>query len=181
MIIWINGTFGVGKTTTGTLLASRDPQLRVFDPERVGSLLLNNLPDHAVTDFQQFESWRRLTPIVADEIVRFTGQTLVAVQTVLGEPYWDELESGLTALRHEVFHVVLEADESVVRQRIEADEVESSARVWRLDHLPTYAAARPWLLARADLHLDTTALTPQAAADLIANAVGHRLGVSDEL
>lgn len=118
---------------------------------------------------------------MADEIVGFTGQTLVVIQTVLDEAYWDELELGLTALRHEIFHVVLEADDCVMRHRIEADEVEASARPWRLNHLSTYAVARRWLLARADLHLDTTALTPKEAADLIADAAGQRLGLVDEL
>lgn len=107
MIIWINGTFGSGKTTTGGLLADSDARLRTFDPEWVGYMLRNNLTDHEVTDFQQFESWRRLTPVVADEIVSVTGQSLVAIQTVLDESHWDELTSGLSALGHQVIHVVL--------------------------------------------------------------------------
>jgi hypothetical protein len=32
VIAWINGTFGAGKTTTGTLLAERDDRLWAFDP-----------------------------------------------------------------------------------------------------------------------------------------------------
>lgn len=180
MIIWINGTFGSGKTTTGALLADRHPQLRTFDPEWVGFMLRNNLPDHDVTDFQQFESWRRLVPVVADEIARATGQTLVAVQSVLDANYWDEIESGLASLGHEVLHVVLEAEERVMRRRIDSDEVERGARQWRLDHLPTYAAARPWLVTRADLLLDTTALTPQEAADLVVDAVNQRVASADE-
>ncbi|MEO5661757.1 MAG: AAA family ATPase [Nocardioides sp.] len=176
MIIWINGTFGSGKTTIGTVLADRVTHLRTFDPEWVGYMLRNNLPDHGVTDFQQFESWRRLVPVVADEITRSTGQTLVAVQTVLDETYWNELEAGLADLGHEVFHVVLEADEGITRKRIEADEVETTALQWRLDHLPTYAASRPWLVARAHLLLDTTALTPRDAAEHIWKAVTERAG-----
>lgn len=175
MIIWVNGTFGVGKTTTGRLLAQRDDRLRLFDPEWVGYLLANNLADQDFTDFQQLPPWRRLTPLVADELVRFTGQHLVAVQTVLDETYWQELKSGLAALGHEVRHVVLEADEAVLRQRIAADEVEAGAAQWRLDHLAPYAAARPWLTARADLVVDTTGLAPEAAAEQIWKLVADRL------
>jgi len=176
VIIWINGTFGSGKTTTGALLADRDARLRTFDPEWVGYMLRNNLADHHVADFQEFESWRRLVPTVADEIARATGESLVVVQTVLDESYWDELASGLAGLGHEVFHIVLEADEVITRKRIEADEVEATALQWRLDHLPTYAAARPWLATRADLLLDTTALTPRDAAERIWAAVVERAG-----
>lgn len=175
VIIWINGTFGAGKTTTGTLLAQRNPRLRVFDPEWVGYMLMNNLADRDVTDFQQLESWRRLTPLVADELVRFTGHELVVIQTVLDEDYWRELQSGLSALGHEVVHVVLEADESVMRKRIAADENEPAAAHWRLDHLATYATARTWLTASADLVLDTTDLTPDDAADQVWKLVADRV------
>jgi len=39
MIIWLNGTFGVGKTTTARELAATMPDTRLFDPEMVGYLL----------------------------------------------------------------------------------------------------------------------------------------------
>lgn len=94
MIIWLNGTFGVGKTTTARLLSQRDQRLRLFDPEWVGYMLRENLSDYPVTDFRHWESWRVLTPVVADELIRFSGQGLVAPQTVLEEDYWDELMSG---------------------------------------------------------------------------------------
>ncbi|EON24699.1 MULTISPECIES: AAA family ATPase [Nocardioides] len=167
MIIWINGTFGAGKTTTGTLLAERDPHWRTFDPEWVGYMLRNNLADHPVTDFQHYDSWRRLTPLIADEIARATGQGLVTIQTVLDESYWDELESAFSALGHEIFHVVLEARDDVMVQRIDEDEVETGARQWRLDHLAAYADARPWMEAKADLFLDTSALMPDEAVEKI--------------
>ena len=124
MIIWLNGTFGVGKTTTGALLAERDVGLRTFDPEWVGYLLRVHLADTEVADVQAYPSWRRRTPVVADEIVRVTRQHLVAVQTVLVEDYWHELVAGLAALGHEVVHVVLEAQEPVMRARIESDQVD---------------------------------------------------------
>ncbi len=175
VIIWINGTFGAGKTTTGKHLVEKDARLRLFDPEWVGYMLRNNLGDHEVTDFRHYESWRVLTPAVADELIRFTGQSLVAVQTVLEEDYWNELETALTARGHRVLHVVLEADDAVIRRRIDSDQVEAAARPWRIDHLPIYAGARPWLAARADLVLNTTHLTPDLAADEIWDVAAERI------
>ena len=175
MIIWLNGTFGAGKTTTARRVAARDPRLRLFDPEWVGYMLVNNLADHEFTDFQQLESWRRLVPVVADEVVSVTRQHLVAVQTVLDEGYWRELRSGLVAHGHEVLHVLVEAGEEVMRRRIAADEEEPGAMRWRLDHLGAYAAARPWLTASADLVVDTTDLTPEDAADHVGKYVADRL------
>src|SRR4051794_39466852 len=127
MIVWLNGTFGVGKTTTSDNLVSRAKHLRHFDPEWVGYMLANNLADHAVTDFQRYPSWRRLVPIVADEIIRFTGQHLVAAQAVLVEDYWREISKGLADLGQDVFHVVLDADADTLRARIDADQRSQNA------------------------------------------------------
>jgi adenylate kinase family enzyme len=45
MIIWLNGTFGAGKTTTARELVATTPGARLFDPELVGYLLRAILPD----------------------------------------------------------------------------------------------------------------------------------------
>jgi hypothetical protein len=71
-----------------------------------------------------------------------------------------------------VFHVVLDADEAVLRQRIEASE---EARQWRLDHLAGYRTAREWMLQSADLVVDTTRLTPSQAARRITSALSGEL------
>jgi adenylylsulfate kinase-like enzyme len=68
VIIWLNGTFGAGKTTTAGLLQDRSDRLRLFDPEWVGYMLRANLSDYPVPDFRHWESWRVLTPLVADEL-----------------------------------------------------------------------------------------------------------------
>ena len=116
-----------------------------------------------------------LTPIVAAELIRFSGQSLVAPQTVLEETYWDELEGGLSEHGHEVLHVLLEAEESILRSRIEADQTEVAAKPWRLDHMSKYARARPWLASRADLVLDTSRATSQQVADRIWDVAAARL------
>lgn len=172
MIVWLNGTFGAGKSTTAALLVQKSQELRLFDPESVGYMLRPNLTDHPVADFRHWESWRVLTPIVADELIRFSGQSLVAPQTVLEENYWDEVEAGLSERGHGVLHVLLEADEPIMRSRIEADAV---ARQGRLDHWPKFAEARSWMARRADLVVDTTQLTPGQAADRIWDTAQDRI------
>lgn len=101
VIVWVNGTFGAGKTTVSSLVSQRIPGLRLFDPEHVGYLLRAHLADHPVRDFRDWESWRILVPVVADELVRFSGQGLVAPQTVLEEDYWDDLVVDTTDLSAE--------------------------------------------------------------------------------
>jgi AAA domain len=174
MILWINGTFGVGKTTAAGCIRDQAPEWRLFDPEWVGYMLTENLRGIEVADFQDLAGWRRLVPLVAHEITRETHSDLIAVQTVLDEEYWCELRSGLVAQGLDVFHVVLDADEATLRSRITADEAERSAEAWRLDHIARYQAARPWLIAAADLVLDTSALAATKVADQVLQAIGLR-------
>src|SRR5690349_20938664 len=91
VIIWLNGTFGVGKTTTARQLAGRLANARPFDPELVGYLLMAALSDHEFKDFQDLSPWRELVLVFTEKIAAFTGQHLIAVQTVLREDYWREL------------------------------------------------------------------------------------------
>lgn len=164
VIVWVNGTFGVGKTKTAGKVVAMSDQLRLFDPEEVGFLLRNNLPKQDLTDFQHLAPWRTLVPVIADEISRFTGQTLIAVQTVLNENYWNEMVAGFSALGHEVFHVLLDANSETLRSRIEGDAGGTDNRDWRNNHVDAFITARAWLLPSADLTIDTTTADPDAAA-----------------
>lgn len=171
MIVWINGTFGAGKTTTARELVGLRPELRLFDPEWVGYMLAANLKGIEITDFQDLAAWRELVPVVARQLTEISGQSLVAVQTVLSADYWADLRTGLSAQNLRLFHVLLDAGVDTLRARIVNDDEERSAERWRLDHLPAYAAARPWLTAAADLVVDTAALRPSEVAERISAAL----------
>ena len=168
MIIWLNGTFGAGKTATAAELLPLVPGARLFDPETVGYMLRPNLADHPVPDFQDWPPWRSLVVASAAELVQYTGQHLIAPQTILNRDYLAGIFTGLRATGLPVFHVLLDASDEVLRRRIEASE---EARQWRLDHLAEYRRARGWLHHDADLVLDTSALTAAQAARDIASAL----------
>lgn len=95
MIIWLNGTFGAGKTTTAKEVTSLLPDSRLFDTEKVGEMLWHVLgvPDR---DFQDFPPWRGLVVETARQVLDHVGGTLVVTQTVLVESYWREIHDGLT-------------------------------------------------------------------------------------
>ncbi|MEM9468081.1 MAG: AAA family ATPase [Actinomycetota bacterium] len=172
MIVWINGTFGVGKTTTARHLHELTGW-PVFDPEHVGYLVGGHLRDLEFDDFQDLPPWRSLVPKVADELMRFRDVGhLVAVQSVLREAYWVELVAGFEALGHRVLHIVLDGRPAVIEARIRADRDEPDALQWRLDHLERFADARTrWLLETADLVIDSSDLDPVAVAQRIDAAV----------
>jgi broad-specificity NMP kinase len=177
-IVWINGTFGVGKTTTAKLISDRT-SWRMFDPEHVGYLLAGNLRDLDFDDFQDLPPWRALVPAVADEIYRYTNSTaMVAVQTVLVEDYWVELITGLTERGLPAFHVLLDCEEEELRRRVGADEIEEQALEWRLDHIADFGRARDWLTRSADLVIDTTDRPPDVVAQLAIDAAEQVLSAN---
>jgi len=57
MIVWLNGTHGVGKTTTSGYLQRLIPDSRVFDAEKVGATLMDITPGLPATD--NFQHCRR--------------------------------------------------------------------------------------------------------------------------
>lgn len=173
MIVWINGTHGVGKTTTAALVQQRLPDSRVLDAEKVGETLMDITPGLPATDnFQHWPPWRPLVVETARHVLGYTGGVLVMPMTVLVEAYWREISAGLAAHGIAVHHVVLHADLATLRERIERAHAVPSP--FRLRYLDDYAeAARTWLHREADV-VDTTHLTAAEAARRIVDTLPRR-------
>ncbi|MFE9763162.1 NUDIX domain-containing protein [Streptomyces sp. NPDC005808] len=181
MIVWINGAFGAGKTTTARELIELIPNSTLFDPEVIGGTLPQLLPPKRlaeVGDFQDLPIWRRLVVDTAAALLAELGGVLVVPMTLLRQEYRDEIFGGLAARRIPVRHVLLAPAETILRKRIAGREVplelpdgEIRVRQWSYDHIEPYRSAlSSWLLA--DAHpVDTGALTPYEAALRIAEAV----------
>ncbi|WP_205474839.1 AAA family ATPase [Nocardioides sp. SYSU D00038] len=174
MIIWLNGTHGVGKTTTSALVQQLIPDSRVFDAEKVGETLMDITPGLPSTDnFQHWPPWRPLVVETARRILDYTGGTLVMPMTVLVEQYWREISAGLAEYAIPLRHFVLHADQDTLRRRIAGDVVLGSDSPFRLQYLEPYAkAASTWLHDEAEV-VDTTHLAPGQAAQQIADALKH--------
>ena len=172
MIIWLNGTHGAGKTTTSAFVQQLILGSRVFDAEKVGETLMDVHPGLPETDnFQNWPPWRPLVVETASRILDYTGGSLVMPMTVLVEQYWREISAGFAVHRIPVRHFVLHADQDTLRRRIEGDTVLGPSS-FRVRYLDAYAEAfRDWLQYQGDV-VDTTSLTPAAAALQIAEAVG---------
>ena len=171
MIIWLNGTHGVGKTTTAKLVQQLIPGSRVFDAEKVGETLMDIHPGLPETDnFQHWPPWRPLVVETARHILDYTGGTLIMPMTVLVEAYWREISDGFAAYDIPVRHVLLHTDTKTLRERIMGDTVMGPSG-FRLAYLVPYDKAfRGWLGAEADV-IDTTALTPSEVGTAIADAI----------
>ncbi|MBC6447600.1 AAA family ATPase [Actinokineospora xionganensis] len=169
MIVWLNGTFGAGKTTTARELTQLISRSRMFDSEQIGSMLRHVLTE-PVEDFQDWPPWRPLVTQTAVEVLRYVGGTLVIPQTVLVERYAREIFRGFDEAGIPVQHFLLHVRPDELVARIEADQVETLAREWRLNHIAAYQAALPWLRDAADV-IDTSNLAPENVAQEISNRV----------
>ena len=170
MIIWLNGTFGAGKTTTSHELVKLVPEARIFDAEQVGYMLrhVENLPQ--VGNFQHWPPWRHLVVETAAQLLDYVGGVLVIPQSVLIEKYWTEIRTGIEKAGIPVHHFVLHADHETLTERIETDSETNGqfpqARRWRLDHLTAYRDALPWLNREGNV-IDTAQIDPAHVARLI--------------
>ncbi|MFE5554952.1 NUDIX domain-containing protein [Streptomyces sp. NPDC056544] len=180
MIVWINGTFSAGKTSTARELTGILPDSTLFDPEFIGDALRVLLPSKRlaeVTDYQDLPSWRRLVVDTAAAMLAELGGVLVVPMTLLRQEYRDEIFGGLAARRIPVRHVLLAPAETILRERIatrqelgEPAEVDLRVRQWAYDHIPVYQQALGWLTGDAHV-IDNGVLTPRETAERIAEAV----------
>ncbi|MEU7381089.1 MULTISPECIES: NUDIX domain-containing protein [unclassified Streptomyces] len=183
MIVWINGAFGAGKTTTARELIELIPNSTLFDPEVIGGALAHLLPPKHLAeagDYQDLPIWRRMVIDTAAALLAELGGTLVVPMTLLRQEYRDEIFGGLAARRVAVRHVLLAPAETILRERIAHREVppdlpdgEIRVRQWAYDHIEPYRTAlASWLTA--DAHpVDTSALTPHETAVRIVEAVSN--------
>jgi len=185
VIVWVNGAFGAGKTSTARELVDLIPNSTLYDPELTGGALRLLLPPKRlaeVSDFQDLPIWRRLVVDTAAALLAEVGGVLVVPMTLLRQEYRDEIFGGLAARRIEVRHVLLAPDETILRDRIEQrvehpgdPEADARARRWCLDRIEPYRAARDGWLAADAYTVDNSALTAGETARTVADAVaaGH--------
>jgi 2-phosphoglycerate kinase len=83
MIVFLNGPFGVGKTTVARLVVERIPGAMLFDPELIGAMLRGLFGEvEAVGDFQEYAIWRDLAVDLARRVIEGYGRALVVPMTV---------------------------------------------------------------------------------------------------
>jgi 8-oxo-dGTP pyrophosphatase MutT (NUDIX family) len=175
VIVWLNGAFGTGKTTAAQELVELIPGSTLCDPALIGTGLRCMLPKERlaqVDDYQQLPSWRRLVADTAAALLTEVPGPLIVPMTLLRQEYRDEIFGALAARRIPVRHVLLHADETILRMRIEqaGDNDSRPDRSWCRRQLPAYRAALAWLTEDAHT-VETSGLTPRQTAEEVAGAL----------
>lgn len=171
MILWLNGTHGVGKTTTARLLQPLVADSHVLDAEKVGEVLMDvrpPLPDHG--DFQHWPPWRPLVVETARRLLDHVGGVLLMPMTVLVEGYWREMQEGFAQHGIPVRHLLLHADGPTLRRRIAEDAVMGPSD-FRISRVAPYAEAFEGWLGRDAEVVDTTTRSAPEVARAIADSL----------
>ncbi len=117
MIIWLNGGFGVGKTTMAERLKRDRKDAVIYDPELIGSLLSRILPEKK-DDFQDYALWRSLNY----HILRHLGKghkTIIVPMTITAPQYREEIIGRLRGGGIEVKEIILTASRATLKKRLD--------------------------------------------------------------
>lgn len=118
MIIWINGSFGVGKTTVANKLKEKINESIIYDPEDIGTYLYNTQPEKK-NDFQDYELWRILNyEKLKDLSTKF--KTIIVPMTVTNIQYYDEIAGKLERDGVIVKQFILTASRETIIKRLDA-------------------------------------------------------------
>src|SRR5688572_12740391 len=172
MIILINGSFGIGKSTVARLLRRRVPGSLVYNPEWAGSVLMRlprwiKLRGAGTDDFQDIDLWRT-SVITGVRLFRaVTNGALIVPMAFSRREYFDEVVEGLKSLDSNVRVFCLRADMATILERLDARSGHGRAR----DVAWSARKARACVASHADEHFGEPVNTVQASASQVAKAI----------
>lgn len=124
MIIMINGAFGAGKTTVSKALQEKIPNSMIFDPEEVGILLRNIIPNEIKVqtektgDFQDLKLWPKLVVMIAEQVKKQYNRHLIVPMTLRDIEYFKYIYTGLGNIDSEIYHFCLKASVTKIHERL---------------------------------------------------------------
>lgn len=131
MIIWLNGAWGSGKTTTATELYKRLPGSMIYDPEEAGLFINKVLPKELhQSDFQDFKEWREINVQLLKKLANDFDGDIIVPMTLINPLYVEEIIGELSQSNVEIYHFILETTPKTLNQRLDKrfEEKKSWAR-----------------------------------------------------
>jgi len=172
MILFLNGAFGIGKSTVARLLRERLPGSAIYDPELAGMLLMRlprwfALEGRGTDDFQDIALWRRAT-VAGIRAVRALRGTVIVPMAFTRVDYLHEIREGAVRSDGDVRHVCLVAPLAVVEQRLAA---RGGVTAWQRRRAAECCAAHG--AAAFAEQIDAAGRTAEAVAEAIAAAISR--------
>jgi AAA domain len=176
MIVLINGSFGVGKTTIAKLLRHSLPGSAIYDPELVG-FVLRRLPKWiklngaGSDDYQNIALWRR-SAVAGVRLFRlFASGPIIVPMAFSRRDYFDEVVTGIRPLDSEVRVFCLRAGLATVKKRLveRGTKIEGPGTEWIARRIIECVEAHK------DLHFGEPVDTESRSAREVAEEIINRL------
>lgn len=135
MILWINGPYGVGKSTLAEELHRRNPHSFIFDAEEVGNAVRENVPKELFNGYiyEGYPMWFRLcAELLTDLSGRYSGDIYVPM-TLVRKDSFDKIRVPLEAAGIALCHILLESSQEIVHDRILARG--EGGECWCMKHI----------------------------------------------
>lgn len=170
MVIWLNGSFGVGKTETANKLHLRLENSYIYDPELVGSFLWDAFPEPLKRkgDFQDLELWRSMNYQIIKYLSQSDSGHILIPMTLVNPDYFDQIIGRLLRDGVDVRHFILDAPKDTIMERLtRRGEPENSWAEQQIDRC-IHAFHREIRGER----IDTTHRSSEEVADYILARIG---------
>lgn len=173
MIVMINGSFGIGKSTVAELLK---PLLRaqIYDPEWAGSIMMRlpkwvALEGRGTDDFQDITLWRRSVSQGTRLWRKATGKPIIVPMTFSRRDYFTEVTTALARFEPDLHIFCLRASLDTIKQRLLKRN--TPVEGWIARRIAECEAAhRDPFFGRP---IDTEGISAQQVAELIAAELGR--------
>lgn len=171
LIVFINGAFGIGKTTVARALTRLLPRSVIFDPEMIGIPLQRSarLVGRKVDDFQDLRAWRTFT-ILGLRAARALSPTVIVPMAFSDPRYLEEVRRGAARFDDRVHHFCLTAPLTVVQQRLASRGTHPASHPWE------YRRAAECCEAHRDQRFATHVDATTRSADQLASEIVTLLG-----
>ena len=165
LIIWINGAFGSGKTTTAYELNRRIANSFVYDPENVGFFIRKNIPKQIVKgDFQDHAIWREINFSVLHSISNEFPGIVIIPMTIVNHQYFNEIITKLKTNGIVVNHFTLLASRETLLKRLKSrGDNKNSWPAKQIDRCISILSQDMF-----KIHIHTDSLTPEEIISQIA-------------
>jgi hypothetical protein len=136
MVIFLNGAFGIGKTTVARELKRNLTGSLIFDPEKVG-FVLRRLPrwvpldGRNSQDYQDMRLWRALTAL-GIRATRLSSKKVIVPMAFSNLSYLDEVREQVRRFDTNIFHFCLVAPFEIVEKRVFQRSAHRTTIAWQL-------------------------------------------------
>jgi broad-specificity NMP kinase len=170
-IIWLDGTFGVGKTTVSRALNKKIPEFKILDSDEYFQMFSKKNPLAAAFGGalpQNKESFIQYFRKIIDEEIANGTTNLIVVMAVTFEESREGLLNYFKDKGVEIAHIILQANKDVLQDRIMSDKQRDQdfalqRMEWNLKFLEQHYSKA--------MRIDTDNMGPEDIADAIISLV----------